>query len=88
MTSNRSGTIEDYETIIKAVVASPEANVYIFWYDDVPYVAVVEIVDERSWLVLFALDGILESAYVVERPERYLQNEHIVLIDSLKAVMS
>jgi hypothetical protein len=36
----------------------------------VPYVVVVATVHGQHGLVMFAYDGLLESAFVVERPER------------------
>ncbi len=45
---------------------------YLYWYNQVAYVAVMGSVENREWLVMFSYDGVLESAFVVERPERYL----------------
>jgi hypothetical protein len=35
-------------------------------------VTVVAVIEDRHWLVMFGLDGVMESAYVVENPDRYL----------------
>ncbi len=44
---------------------------YRYWYNQVAYVPVVGSVENREWLIMFAYEGVLESAFVVERPEQY-----------------
>lgn len=80
--------MEDYEQIIRLVIYSSSAYVCLFWYDDVPYITVANDVDGNHWLVMFDLNGLLESAYLVERPERYFQKENVEFVDTLEAVLS
>ena len=47
---------------------------------------VVATVDTRQWLVMFTYDGVMESAFVVERPERYLSKPGFEWIGSLNEV--
>lgn len=68
-----SATLADYEQIIATVVADHNAAVYVYWHGQTPYPTVVAAIQGRQWLVMCDLDGVLESAYVVERPERYLE---------------
>lgn len=65
-------TVEDYERIIHSVVNDEDATVYVYWHSGTPYVAVVAVIQNRHWLVMFALDSIMESAFVVENPDSYL----------------
>lgn len=69
-------TLADYENLIRVVIHQQTAQIYIYWHDtlaeSVPYVAIVGIVHGETWLVMFSLKGILESAYLVERPHYYL----------------
>ncbi len=69
-------TLVDYERIIRTIIFHELAQIYIYWHStsdqQVPYVAVVDIVHGETWLVMFGLDGTLESAYLVERPHYYL----------------
>jgi hypothetical protein len=51
-------------------------------------VAVVAVVEQRHWLGIFAMDGVMESAYVVERPEHYLSHPVFERIGSLSEVMA
>ena len=72
----KTATLDDYENLIRTVIHQPTAQIYIYWHSTlaelVPYVSVVGLVHGEAWLVMFGLDGILESAYIVERPHYYL----------------
>ena len=80
-------TIEDYERIIQAVLDVPEASIYIYRHNDLPYVTVVATVQDHFWLVMFTLDGLMESAFVVERPDYYLNKPAFEPIGSLNEVL-
>ncbi|MGC9395016.1 MAG: hypothetical protein ACP5J4_09175 [Anaerolineae bacterium] len=67
-----TATLADYEAVILAVLQDKSALVYRYWYNQIAYVTVVGSVDSRQWLIMFAYDGMLESAFVVERPDQYL----------------
>lgn len=71
-----TATLVDYENIIRTIIFHELAQIYIYWHSTpdqrVPYIAVVDIVNGETWLVMFGLDGTLESAYLVERPHYYL----------------
>lgn len=81
-----TATLEDYERIILVVLQDKSAQVYRYWYKRVPYVAVVTTVQGQQWLVMFDYDAVLESAFVVERPERYLEKPGFERIGSLGEV--
>ncbi len=83
-----TATLDDYETIIQTITHHEMAQVYLFWHNHVPYITLVADVDGRSWLVMFALSGLLESAYIVERPDRYLNKPEFEYVDRLSKVMS
>ena len=81
-----TATLEDYESIILTVLQDKTGRVYRYWYNGIPYVTVVATVDTQQWLVMFAYDGVLESAFVIERPERYLSKPGFEWIGSLNEV--
>ena len=83
-----TATLVEYEEIIAHVIHSDRAQVYIFWYNTEPYISLVDIVNENHWLVMFALTGVLESAYIVERPERYLNKPAFEYVGVLSEVTS
>ena len=67
-------TLEDYDCYYPYDPERGGAQVYVYWHGEAPYVAIVAVVQRSSWLVMFDLDGMSESAFVVERPDRYLSN--------------
>ena len=81
-------TLDDYERLVWTVLQDLQAQVYLYRYRDILYVAVVAVVEQRHWLVMFAMDGVMESAYVVERPEHYLSHPAFEYVGSLSEVMA
>ena len=81
-------TLDDYERMAWTVLQDPQAQVYLYRYRDTLYVAVVAVVEQRHWLVMFTMDGVLESAYVVERPEHCLSHPAFECMGSLSEVMA
>jgi hypothetical protein len=80
-------TLDDYKRIISTVLENADAQVYTYWHCDTPYVAVVAIIQGRHWLAMFALDGLMESAYVVENPDHYLSKPVFDLLGPLSEVL-
>lgn len=81
-------TLSDYERIIQSVLEDAQAQVYVYWHKDTPYVTVVSVIQDRHWLVMFSLDGLMESAYVVEHPDRYLSKPVFDPLGSLSEVLA
>ena len=77
----------DYEQIISKVVCEDEASIYIYWYAGTPYISVVSIVQDSHWLIMFALNGILESAFVIENPDSYLSKPEFEALGSVREVL-
>ncbi len=67
-----TATIADYEQIIQVILQDASAQVFRYWYNRTAYIALVATMEQHTWLVMFSSDGILESAFVLDRPERYL----------------
>ena len=80
-------SLEDYERTIHAVLENGDATVYVYRYNDVPYVVIVAIIQNHHWLVMFGLDGVMESAYVVDRPDYYLNKPDFEMFGSLNEVL-
>lgn len=81
-----TATLEDYEHIILMVLDDASAQVYRYWYDHVSYVTMVATIGDQAWLVMFDYDAVLESAFVVEHPERYLKKPGFEWIGLLSEV--
>lgn len=81
-------TLSDYERIISSVVSDDQATVYVYWHGDTPYAAVVAIIGNRHWLVMCGLDGVLETAFVVENPDSYLSKPEFDRLGSIDEVFT
>jgi hypothetical protein len=82
----QEATIKDYEGIIQKLLQDKSAVVYLYWYNGVPYVTITAAVQSKHWLVMFSYDGLMESCFVVERPERYLSKPGFEEIGKLEEV--
>lgn len=80
-------TLEDYDRVIQTVLSVPNAIVYVYTYKGAIYPTVVAQLAEIYWLVMVSMDGIMESAYVVENPETYLSQPDFELVGLLKEVL-
>lgn len=71
-------TLEDYEDVIRRVVSDPSALVYRYdWSDEACYPVCVAVVDGRTWLVMTGMNGVMETAFVMDRPN-YLDDPRYV----------
>ena len=81
-----TAVLADYERIISQALEDRSAQLYSYWYNRIPYVTIVSVIHGKHWLIMFSTDGILETAFVVERPELYLNNHGFELIGKLGEV--
>ena len=81
-------TLAEYEQIIFSAVRNQAAIVYLYAHDDVTYVAVAASIQRQTWLVMFDLGGVLESAYIVERPDLYLRRSVFDRLGVLEEILS
>lgn len=79
-----NSSLEDYETIINLVVHYVNVQVYLYVYETISYPTLVAPIKEQSWLVMFSLNGVLETAFPPEDPEKYLSNSSFIHLGLLK----
>ena len=65
----------EYEEVIRSIVTHPEALVYVYQHGSVYYPTIVASSAGRTWLVMFSMDGILETAFPPNRPDTYFTDE-------------
>ena len=80
-------TINDYERIIRSVLEDPQARIYLYHHGEATYVTVVAVIQNRHWLVMFSIDGLMESAFVIDRPDRYLNRSVFEMVGLLEEEM-
>ena len=81
-------TLAEYEQIIRSAVMNQAAIVYLYAHDDLSYVAVAVGIRGQTWLIMFDLEGVLETAYIVERPDLYLRKSVFDRVGALAEVLS
>ena len=64
-------TLAEYQAIIAAVLHHPDAFVYVYRFGHSDYPVITAPVRGRTWLVMFGLDGILETAFPPDDPATY-----------------
>ncbi len=67
-----TAVLADYEQVIQTVLQDKSAQLFRYWYNRSPYITIVATVQRHQWLVMFSYDCVMESAFVVDRPEHYL----------------
>lgn len=75
--------LADYESRIIEILNTPDAKVYIYEFGEIIYPAVVAQVDQVIWLVMITMDGVLETAFPPDSPEKYLSNPSFSYIGQL-----
>ncbi len=70
-----NATLEEYNEIIQTLMNSETAELYIYvWQEDNLYPTVVSTYDQKVWLVMFSLSGVLETAFPPTSPQEYLSD--------------
>ena len=82
-----NATLDDYENQIRQIISSGSSQIYLYWYENVPYVTVVTSLEKNAWLVMFDLNGIMETAFVVKHPENYLHSPEYEYIGRVSEVL-
>ena len=84
-----SATLADYEAIIANVLSDETAEVYVYvWRRNVVYPTVVSYYENRRWLVMFSLDGVMETAFPPTDPEAYLSNPRFRYMGTIRELLS
>ena len=81
-------TLAEYEQIIFSAVRNQAAIVYLYAHDDVTYVVVAASIQRLTWLVMFDMGGVLESAYIVERPDLSLRRSVFDRVGVFEEILS
>ncbi len=80
-------TIDTYETVIRQVLTNANANVYIYRYKPLIYPTLTLTIDDKLWLVMLGIDGILETAFPPENPDTYLSNSAFTYLGILETLL-
>lgn len=81
-------TLADYQRLIHGILHHPEAVVYSFRYAQTLYPTIVAPYQGQLWLVMFGLDGIMETAFPPDDPIIYFQNPNYQRLGLLEEFLS
>ena len=77
-------TVTAYDEIIRRIVQTPAAEVWVYRWGETLYPTVVTHVEEVQWLVILGLDGTMETAFPPEDAETYLVNPRFSRLGTLE----
>ena len=78
---------EEYESLIQRVLANPLAHVYAYRYGATTYGVVLGRDSGACWLVMFGLDGVMETAFPPDDAEGYTRSRRMRLIGIVREVV-
>ena len=84
----RHATLSEYDAVIQAVIASPEARVFAYRVGETLYVAVRGDVGGLAWLAIFSRDGIIETAFPPGDIEAHLGQAGFTEIGTIAEVLA
>jgi roadblock/LC7 domain-containing protein len=64
-----------------------KANVYAYVYDRVIYPTLTAIVAGKLWLVMMRMDGVMETSFPPDNPEKYLNNNYFICLGILEELL-
>lgn len=77
----------DYEALIYRLLETETAQIYVYYADETPYLSITVNLDKRLWLVMASFDGVIETAFVVENPEGYMNRSMFRYIGTMTEVV-
>lgn len=81
-------TLAAYEAIINTIVHAETANVYVYTWQQDLYPTIVGQYNNQRWLVMFSLEGIMETAFPPTDPDRYLSNDRFHHLGTVEELMT
>ena len=81
-------TLSGYEKVILTVVNRSDADAYVYKFGAAVYAAVGARVAGAYWLVMFGMDGVMETVFPPFDPEDYLTDFRFKRIGVLREVES
>jgi hypothetical protein len=81
-------SLADYEALIRRLLADENAEIHVYYADETPFLAVATHSEGQVWLVIASFEGVMETAFVVENPDAYLNRPMFQYVGRLAEVMA
>jgi hypothetical protein len=83
-----SAKLADYEMIIANILSQAAADVYVYiWRQDV-YPTIMGNYENHRWLVMFSLNGVMETAFPPTDPEAYLADSRFHYMGTIQELLA
>ena len=79
-----SMTVAEYESIINGLLNDSLADIYTYTWDQAIYPTIVSFYQDRRWLVMFGLNGVMETAFLPTDPDEYLADVRFRYISKMQ----
>ncbi len=80
--------MKDYEALIVAVLSDDNSKVYRYDVADEIYGVVWGTHRSQEWLVIFGLNGVMETAFPNKAPQRYIARRAMTLLGKIEDIQS
>jgi hypothetical protein len=82
-----NSTLAEYEAVITNITSNQKAKIYVYIYNRLIYPTLTAIVEDRLWLVMMGIDGVLETSFPPDKPEIYLNNNSFVYLGVVEELL-
>ncbi|MFQ5437070.1 MAG: hypothetical protein ACE5FD_19600 [Anaerolineae bacterium] len=83
----KDAKLADYEAIISHILHSQTAELFVYVWSKEIYPTVSNHYEDRQWIVMFTLDGIMETAFPPTNPAEYLSSPRFRHIGTIQEVL-
>ena len=83
----KSSTMNEYQELIHQVITDVKAKVYVYVYGTTIYPTITSVIQDKLWLVMLGIDGILETAFPPEDPSSYLGSPNFIYLETLENLL-
>ena len=79
--------IKDYNKLISELVQGLENEVYLYEFGSQRYYMLRGKIKEKEWVVIFSMEGIIETAFPPQNVEEYLSKRNASLLGKVEEIV-
>lgn len=79
--------MDDYNDITVAVLSDGESKIYRYDVTGETYGVVWGTCEGQEWLIIFGLDGVMETAFPSKAPQRYIARRAMVFLGKMEDIL-
>lgn len=82
-----SASIPDYEKLILDIVLNDRNVVYLYEFNETHYYAIRGFSQNQEWLIIFGVEGVMETAFPPNDIDEYLEHRGFILLGHIEEVL-